>query len=67
MEMFFFSRKTRTHSINFQLCGDLHESWSLEFRLVIEFEEVYKRIMRHFNQKLAIQLYIHIKHIIFHF
>lgn len=31
---------TRTHLINFQLCGDLHESWSLEFRLVIEFEEV---------------------------
>lgn len=58
---------TRTHLINFQLCGDLHQSWSLEFRLVIEFEEVYKRIMRHFNQNLAIQLYIHIKHIVFHF
>lgn len=50
----FFGGKIRTHSINFQLCGDLHESWSSESQLVIEFEEVYKRNMRHFNKKLAI-------------
>lgn len=50
----FFGGKIRTNSINFQLCGDLHESWSSESQLVIEFEEVYKRNMRHFNKKLAI-------------